>query len=67
MRSSSGDTSEEDPYTLASFWVKPKNWFWENAWYSEAAKEYYRKNVVEPALKEMEKKEKSDMINWKIK
>ena len=68
MRSSSGDRgAERCPYLQAWFWTDPANWFFESPRYTEKAKEYFMRNLVEPARKEMEKKEKSDMINWKIK
>jgi hypothetical protein len=68
MRSSSGDRgAERCPYLTSWYWLEPSSWYWENERYTESAKEYLRKNLVEAARKEMDKKTKIDIVNWKIK
>jgi hypothetical protein len=63
MRSSSGDRgAERCPYLQAWFWADPTSWYWENGRYTNKAKEYLRKNLVDPARKEMEKRNKEDLI-----
>lgn len=39
-----------------AFWLDVSNHFWESPRYTEKAKEYFRKYIVEVARKEIEKK-----------
>lgn len=66
--SSSGDQGQENRYLTPEFWAeKPENHFWETGLYTEKAKEYYRKNIVEQARKEMARKYGLDKLTKSLR
>lgn len=66
-KSSSGDRgAERCPYLQYWFWIDPVNWYWEKS-SDQGFKDRMYKRLVEPAIEEGMRKNKSDVTNWKLK
>jgi hypothetical protein len=62
-RTSSGDWGRTDnKYLHARFWVNPANWYW-TKYNSRDLNERMHARIVAPAIAEMEKHTREDLIN----
>lgn len=67
-QSSTGDRhGTRCKYLQFWFWLDSSNHFWNSPRYTDKAKQYFEKHIVEAARKEAEKKATSNGVIWSNK